>query len=97
MELKLEEGICQVISRRWLDWYESNVIEIQTETNNKSDISKRGEFMRNLLRIYKLKMELDSSFDYGEGFREAQRATSQFGLQSTINCILTNHCLPNVH
>ncbi|XP_048337543.2 protein DA1-related 1 [Ziziphus jujuba] len=93
LELKLEEGICQVISRRWLDWYESNVVETDTETTKQSD-SKRGEFLRNLLRIYKLTLELDSSFDYGEGFREAQRATSQFGLQSTIQYIITNERLP---
>ncbi|KAH7517886.1 hypothetical protein FEM48_Zijuj09G0111700 [Ziziphus jujuba var. spinosa] len=93
LELKLEEGICQVISRRWLDWYESNVVETDTETTKQSD-SERGEFLRNLLRIYKLRLELDSSFDYGDGFIEAQRATSQFGLQSTIQYIITNERLP---
>lgn len=89
LEGKLEEGMCQVIGRKWLDWLDSEITSSSTSTS-----PEKVQFLRNLVETYKFVVEMHGSYEYGEGFREVQWAVARFGLETTINHMITGGKLP---
>ena len=87
LEAKVEEGICQVIGRKWLDWYE-------VKKGKDDDGGEEAQFEKNLMKALKHLVEIDCSEAYGEGFRDAQWAVGRYGLKNTINHIITYDTLP---
>ncbi|CAB4320588.1 unnamed protein product [Prunus armeniaca] len=91
LELKVEEGMCQVIGRKWLEWLES--LEAQ-DRKTSSAITEHAQFQRNLIETYKYVVDMHSSYEYGHGFREAKWAVEKYKLHRTIDHILTYRKLP---
>ena len=88
LELKVEEGICQVMAYKWLERYESK------EISSSSKATESGHFARNLIQYVKNGIETTRSYVYREGFREAQCAVTKHGLARTIDYIVQNRKLP---
>lgn len=89
LEGKLEEGMCQVIGRKWLDWLGGEITSSATSTS-----PEKVQFLRNLVETYKFVVEMHGSYEYGEGFREVQWAVARFGLETTINHMIRGGKLP---
>lgn len=88
LEAKVEEGICQVIGRKWVDWYEAK------RGGGGRRVDEEAQFEKNLMETLKHLVEMDCTEAYGEGFRDAQWAVGRYGLKYTINHILTHETLP---
>ncbi|VVA15148.1 PREDICTED: DA1-related [Prunus dulcis] len=91
LELKVEEGMCQVIGRKWLEWLEC--LEAQ-DRKTSSAITEHAQFQRNLIETYKYAVDMHSSYEYGHGFREAKWAVEKYKLHRTIDHILAYRKLP---
>ncbi|XP_062014363.1 protein DA1-like [Rosa rugosa] len=90
IEGKLEEGMCQVIGWKWLDWLDSEI----TPSSSAATSHEQAQFLRNLVETYKFVVENHGSDEYGQGFREVQWAVARFGLETTINHMITRGKLP---
>ncbi|KAL8097488.1 hypothetical protein AgCh_030572 [Apium graveolens] len=78
--LEVEEGICEVMAHRWLDWY-TFVGEDFLHTS-----PEQVQFLRNLKEVLKNNIEKRCSKDvYGHGFREAKWAIERYGLKLTMS------------
>lgn len=87
LEKKLEEGMCQVIGWKWLDWLDSEITSSAAATTS----IEQAQFLRKLVQTYKFVVEKHDSDEYGQGFREVQRAVARFGLETTINHMITTY------
>ncbi|KAF5745640.1 hypothetical protein HS088_TW07G01232 [Tripterygium wilfordii] len=88
LEPKIEEGICQVIAYKWLEWIETMDSKIS------SSRSEEAQYERNLKNTFKHEVEMNSSHEYGEGFRDAGHAVAKYGLAPVINHIHKHGSLP---
>ncbi|CAK7329748.1 unnamed protein product [Dovyalis caffra] len=88
LDPKVEEGICQVMGYRWLDWFEA------FDPEASSSASEKAQFMRNLKTTFKCEVENMLDGAYGDGFRDAQWAVSRFGLDYVISYIIRHKTLP---
>ncbi|XP_027147969.1 protein DA1-like isoform X2 [Coffea eugenioides] len=97
----IEEGICQVLARMWL---ESQLIHIarinnvaSTSSSSASASSKQGTrspFERKLGEFFKHQIESDTSPIYGNGFRAANLAVLKYGLGNTLDHVRMTGSLP---
>ncbi|KAK1359255.1 DA1-like domain-containing protein [Heracleum sosnowskyi] len=79
LRLEVEEGICEVMSHKWLDWYAFVGDDFLHTT------PEQAEFLRNLKEVTKNKKEVRYDKIYGHGFREAKWAIERYGLRLTIS------------
>lgn len=87
LERKLEEGMCQVIGWKWLDWLES---EINSSSSTTTTSHEQTQFRRKLIETYKFVVEEHDSDEYGQGFREVESDVARFGFKTTINCMINS-------
>lgn len=91
----VEEGICQVLSHMWL---ESEIMPNMPSTSSYASSSssssmqpsKKGaksEIEKNLGRFFMHQIAHDTSSAYGEGFRAANAAVTNYGLRRTLDHI----------
>ncbi|XP_050368994.1 protein DA1-like [Argentina anserina] len=90
LERKLEEGMCQVVGWKWLDWLDNEINSSSSAHNS----HEQTQFLRKLVETYKFVVEKHNSYEYGEGFREVQLAVAEHGLQTTIDHLITEKKLP---
>ncbi|KAL3640247.1 Protein DA1-related 1 [Castilleja foliolosa] len=104
----VEEGICQVLAHMWLDsetFAGSGSNASSSSSSSSSSISstlssgsskkgQRSEFEKKLGEYFKHQIESNTSFAYGDGFREGNEAVLKFGLKRTLTHILLTGCFP---
>lgn len=86
----VEEGICQVMSHKWLVSQVGNQASSSVSRNDDAKITSQnrlGQFFIN-------QIEMDSSPAYGEGFRRGQIAVSKYGLPTTLEHIRMTGTFP---
>ncbi|KAF7138726.1 hypothetical protein RHSIM_Rhsim07G0043000 [Rhododendron simsii] len=72
LERKVEEGMCQLISRMWLEGFASN----DQFTKSLREMS-----------IFNIENDGHGKEIYGDGFREAKQAVDKYGLKTTLKHI----------
>jgi hypothetical protein len=106
--MKVEEGICQVLSHLWLEseiiaGASSNVASSSAASSSSSSSSsaptssKKGaktEFEKKLGAFIKNQIETDSSEAYGDGFRAGYPAVERYGLRRTLDHIKLTGSFP---
>ncbi|KAL6271236.1 hypothetical protein ACE6H2_028147 [Prunus campanulata] len=90
LERWLEEGICQVMSHKYGEWYFSRGVDYSYKTKEQLDITnKLYPYRTELLRNH-------SDEIYREGFNQVMQAVKENGFQTTLNHIVEARCLPHV-
>jgi hypothetical protein len=92
---KVEEGLCQVISHKYLQ----KVGEQRTTGPSNALTDRAFEELRQseALRSYLCyQIEKDTNPVYGDGFREADKCVNALGLQIVLDCIRDDKALPPV-
>nr|XP_011465674.1 PREDICTED: uncharacterized protein LOC105351837 [Fragaria vesca subsp. vesca] len=90
-EKSVDEGICQVMSHKWLDWFSSEGFNSSRKTK------EQVQYTRKLKE--KLALGLNEWYDdevYGQGFRNAMRAIKTSGFEATLDHTLKEGTLPPV-
>ncbi|XP_071734157.1 protein DA1-related 1-like [Rutidosis leptorrhynchoides] len=89
----VEEGIYQVLAHMWL------ISQIDSTwghaTSTSSTQCKRSPFEKKLAKCFKYQIEYDTSKIYGDGFRAANKAVLEHGLQNTLHHIRLTGNFPN--
>lgn len=75
---EIEEGICEVMAHRWLDWHAFVGDDFLCTT------PEQAQFLRNLKEILKNSIERNYCKTYGGGFRDAKWAVERYGLKYTM-------------
>lgn len=88
MDVKVAEGICQVMGHEWLDWFECN------DPQRYYSSREQTQFARNLKQTFKHFVEIDSSRAYGDGFRDAKHSVARHGLKTVLTYITKYGTLP---
>eukprot|EP00246_Nothoceros_aenigmaticus_P004775 TRINITY_DN1646_c0_g1_i1.p1 TRINITY_DN1646_c0_g1~~TRINITY_DN1646_c0_g1_i1.p1 ORF type:complete len:363 (+),score=16.73 TRINITY_DN1646_c0_g1_i1:392-1480(+) len=86
----IEEGICQVMSHKWLVSQVGNRSSASTFGVDPMKVASQdrlGQFFIN-------QIEMDSSAAYGEGFRRGQKAVTTFGLPATLDHMRLTQTFP---
>ncbi|CAM6091663.1 unnamed protein product [Calypogeia fissa] len=79
---EVEEGICQVMAHMWLH----SQIGHSGGSSSNSDIKKGNQVdQQRLGEFFMHQIAMDPSPVYGDGFRRAYAAVSQYGLPQTLN------------
>ncbi|EPS65738.1 hypothetical protein M569_09038, partial [Genlisea aurea] len=86
---EVEEGMCQVMARMWLESQSLNIS--MSETMNRA---AESSFEKKLCEFFKHAIATDSSQVYGQGFRDSNEAVDKFGLQRTLDKIKATGTLP---
>ena len=76
---EVEEGICEVMAHRWLDWHAFIGDDFLHTT------PEQAQFLRNLKEVLKNDIERNYCKTYGGGFRDAKWAIERFGLKYTMS------------
>ncbi|KAK1359252.1 LIM zinc-binding domain-containing protein [Heracleum sosnowskyi] len=79
LRLEVEEGICEVMAHRWLDWHAFVGDDFLHAT------PEQAQFLRNLKEVLQNKIERNYCKIYGGGFREAKWAIERYGLKYTMS------------
>ncbi|PRQ37893.1 putative protein DA1 [Rosa chinensis] len=89
-ERSVEEGICQVMYYKWLQWFSSRGYNSSHKTNEQVQHTR-------MLKEY-LAQEIECWNDevYGQGFINAMRAIEIFGFKTTVDHIVKDGTLPVV-
>ncbi|KAL6174970.1 hypothetical protein ACLB2K_051614 [Fragaria x ananassa] len=90
-ERSVDEGICQVMYHKWLDWFSSKGFNSSRKTK------EQVQYARKLKE--KLALRLNEWYDdevYGQGFRNAMRAIKTSGFEATLDHTLKEGALPPV-
>ncbi|KAF8112460.1 hypothetical protein N665_0064s0088 [Sinapis alba] len=87
----VEEGICQVMSHKWLEAELAAGSRNSNAASSSSSSSSRGvkkgpksQYERNLGECFKHQIESDISQVYGDGFRAGKLAVNKYGLRNTL-------------
>eukprot|EP01038_Epipyxis_sp_PR26KG_P004120 gene4120-5874_t len=92
---KLEEGLCQVVSFKYLEFVTSR--RFSNSSNSLSD--KEFEALQKeelLCAYYRQQIQLDTSEVYGDGYRDANKCVETLGLDVVLDYIKSTTCLPCV-
>lgn len=92
LEMRVEEGICNLMRYMWMGWFCSTGADLLCKTSD-----EQVQYTRKLKDYIEHKMECDEDETYGQGFRDAMKAVSRFGLTTVLNHIVKERCLPSVH
>lgn len=76
---EVEEGICEVMAHRWLDWHAFIGDDFLHTT------PEQAQFLRNLKEVLKNDIERNYCKTYGGGFRDAKWAIERYGLKYTMS------------
>jgi hypothetical protein len=85
----VEEGLCQLVSWRYLEYMKN-----KEHKNSASQWSRSWE--GKLASYYQYLIEIDSSPDYGDGFRRAAGAAAAIGLEELLHFVHDSKNLPNI-
>ncbi|KAL6982805.1 Protein da1 [Sarracenia purpurea var. burkii] len=92
----IEEGICQVLARLWLDSQIMSMSGSNVASTSSSVLNRTiSPFERKLGEFFKHQIESDTSRVYGNGYRAGNRAVLKYGLQSTLNHIRLTGSFPS--
>ncbi|XP_056168724.1 protein DA1-related 1-like isoform X2 [Syzygium oleosum] len=97
---EVEEGICQVLARMWLDseMYSGSANDVASSSSSSPSSSskkgKRPDFEKQLGEFFKNQIESDTSMAYGEGFRLANKSVEKYGLKRTLDHIQMRGSFP---
>ncbi|KAM5571828.1 hypothetical protein ABKV19_012084 [Rosa sericea] len=87
-ENRTEEGICQVMSYKWLQWFSSSGLDTSHKTNQQVQYTRKlKEFL-----VEEIRSREDEV--YGQGFRDAMQAVETFGFKTTLDHAVKNGTLP---
>ncbi|XP_060169256.1 protein DA1-related 1-like isoform X1 [Lycium barbarum] len=86
--LHIEEGICEVMSHKWIEWHAFVGDEFMNGT------SEEAQFLRHLKEYLKDRIEKNYNETYGHGFREVKWAVERYGLRYTMKHIVNTGNLP---
>lgn len=79
LRLEVEEGICEVMAHRWLDWHAFVGDDFLHATR------EQAQFLRNLKEVLQNDIERNYCKIYGCGFRDAKWAMERYGLKYTMS------------
>ncbi|KAK9944009.1 hypothetical protein M0R45_009594 [Rubus argutus] len=89
-ESSVEEGMCEVMSYKWLQWFSSTGFDSSHKTN------KQVQYTLELKEFLAEVIECQRDEVYGQGFKNAMRAVETFGFKTTLDHIVKNGTLPVV-
>ena len=89
---QIEEGICQVISSKYLEYLNNSNNNKSKYDNNKSIEDKRDYELRD---FFKVTIETDPSVVYGDGYRQAIHVVDILSLPIVLEYIQHNSKLPD--
>ncbi|KAL6181812.1 hypothetical protein ACLB2K_048461 [Fragaria x ananassa] len=81
-EPSTEEGVCQVMSYKWLQWFSSSGFD----NSHKTD--KQVQHTRELKELLVERIRCQDDEVYGPGFRDTMRAIETFGFQPILDHII---------
>ncbi|KAL6146428.1 hypothetical protein ACLB2K_057107 [Fragaria x ananassa] len=93
LERRVEEGICNLMGYMWMGWFCSTGADFLLCKTSDEQV----QYTRKLKDCLEHVMECDEDEAYGQGFRDAMKAVSRFGLTTVLNHIVKERCLPSVH
>ncbi|PRQ25357.1 putative protein DA1 [Rosa chinensis] len=88
-ERRVEEGICQVMKYKWMEWFcSSSDFDSWYKTNEQAQYARK-------LKEYQVQvMERWVDKVYGQGFRDAMKAVEMFGFETTLHYIVEKGKFP---
>ncbi|KAK9928952.1 hypothetical protein M0R45_026066 [Rubus argutus] len=89
-EISVEEGMCEVMYYKWLQWFSSTGFDSSHKTN------KQAQYTLELKEFLAEMIECQTDEVYGQGFKNAMRAIETFGFKTTLDHIVKNGTLPVV-
>ena len=98
MKVQVEEGLCQVISMKYLE-KQTDLCEKDSCVSTSARAALQNESTGNdalQLAYFRSRIENDPTSTYGDGFRDAAAACSALGIQIVIDHIRETRALPDV-